>query len=327
MMLVIYGPTVTGKTNLAIKLAQKYNGELISADSRQVYKGLDIGTGKVNFESKTEKHQDYWIVDGVKVHGFDLLKPGKNFSAADFVKFASNLVRDIKKQGKFPIIVGGTGFYIKSYLYGFDTLGIPADLKLRKRLEKLSASHLYQKLLKINSRRAHRMNDSDRQNPRRLIRVIEILSSKSTIQSASPAKRSEPSNYPSTQNYLLIGLTAPNEYLYERADKWFKKRFNQGLIIEVDTLIRHGVSAHWLENLGLEYRWITRYVQGKISVEQTKKRLKGDIHEFIRRQKTFFNQFADIQLFDISKENWLKELEKTVSTWYNQQDGRIYSSS
>ena len=88
-------------------------------------------------------------------------------------------------------------------------------------------------------------------------------------------------------------------------------------------LIKQGISPDWLENLGLEYRWMTRYIQGKISLEEAKKRLQGDIHELIRRQKTFLNQFADIKLFDISKENWLKELEKTVSTWYNQQDGRI----
>ena len=314
MMLALYGPTVTGKTDLAIKLAQKYKGELISADSRQVYKGLDIGTGKVSFSSKVEKHDGYWIVDQVKIHGFDLLKPGKNFSAADFVKFASTTMIRIIEVNKLPIVVGGTGFYIKSYLYGIDTLGIPADLKLRQKLEELSVSHLYQKLLKIDPHRTRLMNDSDRQNPRRLIRAIEVLSSKSTIQ---------PSNYPTIQNYLLIGLTAPNEYLYKRADKWLKIRLNHGLIKEVDKLIKQGISPDWLENLGLEYRWMTRYIQGKISLEEAKKRLQGDIHELIRRQKTFLNQFADIKLFDISKENWLKELEKTVSTWYNQQDGRI----
>ena len=313
-MLVLYGPTVTGQTDLAIKLAQKYNGELISADSRQVYKGLDIGTGKVGFNSNVEKHDDYWIVDGVKINGFDLIGSGENFSVADFVKFASTTMIRIIEVNKLPIVVGGTGFYIKSYLYGIDTLGIPADLKLRQKLEELSVSHLYQKLLKIDPHRTRLMNDSDRQNPRRLIRAIEVLSSKSTIQ---------PSNYPTIQNYLLIGLTAPNEYLYKRADKWLKIRLNHGLIKEVDKLIKQGISPDWLENLGLEYRWMTRYIQGKISLEEAKKRLQGDIHELIRRQKTFFNQFADIKLFDISKENWLKELEKTVSTWYNQQDGRI----
>ena len=220
-MLVLYGPTVTGKTDLAIKLAQKYKGQLISADSRQVYKGLDIGTGKVGFNSNVEKHDDYWIVDGVKINGFDLIGSGENFSVADFVKFASTTMIRIIEVNKLPIVVGGTGFYIKSYLYGIDTLGIPADLKLRQKLEELSVSHLYQKLLKIDPHRTRLMNDSDRQNPRRLIRAIEVLSSKSTIQ---------PSNYQTIQNYLLLGLTVPNGYLYQKADDWLETRLNRGLV-------------------------------------------------------------------------------------------------
>jgi len=313
MMLALYGPTVTGKTNLAIKLAQKYKGELISADSRQVYKGLDIGTGKVNFESKTEKHQDYWIVDGVKINGFDLIGPGENFSVADFVKFASTTMIRITEVNKLPIVVGGTGFYIKSLIEGFGTLGIPANRKLREKLERLSVKELQIRLSEIDQEKIKVMNKSDRSNPRRLVRAIEVASSHLTTQP----------NYPTTQNYLLLGLTVPNEYLYQKADDWLETRLNRGLVEEVGKLIKQGISPDWLENLGLEYRWITRYIQVKISLEEAKKRLQGDIHKFIRRQKTFFNQFADIKLFDISKENWLKELEKTVSTWYNQQDGRI----
>ena len=316
-MLVLYGPTVTGKTDLAIKLAQKYNGELISADSRQVYKGLDIGTGKVSFVSRVEKHGEYWIVDGVKIQGFDLVYPGEQFNVADFIKFASSSIVQTIELSKLPIVVGGTGFYIKSLIEGFGTIGIPANRKLREKLERLSVKELQIRLSEIDQEKIKVMNKSDRSNPRRLIRAIEVASSHLTTQP----------NYPTTQNYLLIGLSAPNEYLYQRADNWLETRLNRGLVKEVDGLIKKGVSSEWLENLGLEYRWMTRCIQGKISLEEAKKRLQGDIHEFIRRQKTFFNQFADIKLFDISKENWLKELEKTVSTWYNQQDGRIYSSS
>src|SRR4030042_2644181 len=121
MMLVIYGPTVTGKTNLAIELAKNFNGELISADSRQVYRNLDTGTGKVSFQSQVEKHKGYWIVDGVKINGFDLITPGKRFSAADFVKFSSTKIVQIIRAKKLPMIVGGTGFYIKVLLEGIDT--------------------------------------------------------------------------------------------------------------------------------------------------------------------------------------------------------------
>ena len=146
MMLVLYGPTVTGKTNLALQLARKYQGELISADSRQVYKNLDIGTGKIDFESKIEKHDGYWIVDGIRVNGFDLVNPGKQFTAADFVKFASTALIRISEVGKQSIVVGGTGFYIKALIDGIGSMGIPADQKLRSKLEKLSPADLFKKL-------------------------------------------------------------------------------------------------------------------------------------------------------------------------------------
>ena len=171
-MLVIFGPTATGKTDLAIRLARKFNGELISADSRQVYKNLDIGTGKVSFSSNVEKHEGYWIVDGVKIHGFDLIEPGQNFSASDFIKFAKTTMIQIIKTGKLPIIVGGTGFYINALIGGLDSVGIAPNPNLRSQLEKLSTATLFQKLAKINPSRANSMNESDRANPRRLTRPI-----------------------------------------------------------------------------------------------------------------------------------------------------------
>src|SRR3990167_9715275 len=116
MMLAIYGPTATGKTDLGITLAKKFNGEIISADSRQIYSGLDIGTGKVNFKSKVEKQKGYWIVDQVKINGFDLAEPGDNFSVADFLEFANDTMIRITGTNKLPIFVGGTGFYIKALI-------------------------------------------------------------------------------------------------------------------------------------------------------------------------------------------------------------------
>ena len=156
MMLVIYGPTASGKTDLAIKIAKKFNGELISADSRQIYEGLDIGTGKVSFSSKIEKRKGYWIVDGVKIHGFDLIEPPgyepgsrkvaskhepgsryETFSASDFIKFARTTMIHIIGVGKLPIIVGGTGFYIKALIEGLDSDGVAPEQNLRSQLEKL----------------------------------------------------------------------------------------------------------------------------------------------------------------------------------------------
>lgn len=312
MMLVLYGPTTTGKTNLAIKLAKKYNGELISADSRQVYKWLDIGTGKVSQTSVVKKHNDYWIVDGIKINGFDLNKPGSRFTVADFISFSKAAISKIEVSQKMPIIVGGTGFYIQALIQGIGTLGIASDPKLRKELEKYDASKLYKILLTTNTSRAKSMNQSDKQNPRRLVRAIEI---------AKSGKNILKEQYQNHYDYLIIGLTAPNRFLFKRADKWLDGRLAIGLIEEVDNLIKQGVSPDWLTNLGLEYKWITQTVLGRIPQGDTVKKLKGDIHDLIRRQKTYFRQFPDIQTFDISKKNWMEELEKYVHNWYTQKNG------
>ena len=307
-MLVIYGPTATGKTDLALDLAKKFNGELISVDSRQGYKGLDIGTGKINFDATVKRHPGHWHLDGVKINGFDLVSPPTRFSVADFLQYTTASLFRIREAKRLPIVVGGTGFYIKALLNGIDTIGIEPNQKLRSQLEKLSLSVLYQKLQKIDSKKALFLNQSDRHNPRRLIRAIEIALSKKSIQQ---------SNYPTIQgDYLLIGLTASNDFLYKRADLWLEKRLKKGLIDEVRHLLENDVSEKWLDNLGLEYRWITRLVLSRISKEEAVERLIGDIHSFIRRQKTWFSKFSNINLFDISNPKWRSALEKTVSLWY-----------
>jgi len=310
-LLVIYGPTATGKTDLAIKLAKKFSGELISADSRQVYQGLDIGSGKVSFESKVEKHKGYWVVDGIKIHGFDLVKPGIQFTVADFLKYTNNSIVQTIKLKKLPIIVGGTGFYIKALIDGIGSIGIPQDPALRRQLEGLSVDQLYQKLLEIDQKRAKDMNESDRTNPRRLIRAIEIAIYKKYH--ASSIKHQGNTKY-SIQNtkYLLIGLTAPNSYLYSHCDKWLQTRLKHGMVEEVKNLLDKRVDSIWLDNLGLEYRWLTKYLLEKIDYNYAIERLKGDIHSFIRRQKTWFKKFPQIQLFDISKPDWRQKLEKKL---------------
>ena len=317
MMLVIYGPTATGKTTLAIELAQKYNGELISADSRQVYRGLDIGTGKVSFTSKIGKHQGFWIVDDVKIHGFDLVNPGQRFSVADFLTFANSSIVQTIKLNKLPIIVGGTGFYIKALINGIGSIGIPLNPKLRQQLEKLSTTDLYQKLLEINPKRAQSMNDSDRKNPRRLIRAIEIATYNKKLKTRNLKRKIIHYQLPTT-NYQLVGLTAPNFYLYNRSDKWLEERLSHGMVDEVKNLLDQKVKPQWLDYLGLEYRWLTRYLLGQITKEEAINRLRGDIHSFIRRQKTWFRQFPNIYLFDISKPSWRQKLEKIVSLCYTQ---------
>jgi len=301
-LLVIYGPTVTGKTSLAINLAKKYNGEIISADSRQVYKGLDIGSGKVSFASKVEKYKQYWIVDGVKIYGFDLTSPGRQFTVADFIKFASDSVFRISKSKKLPILVGGSGFYIKSFLYGLESIGVAKDEKFRKALSQLSANDLYKKLWEINPQKTKSLNQSDRKNPRRLIRAIEIAVS----------KKKKTNHFPFFNNhYLMIGLTAPNDFLFKKADIWLEERLEKGLVKEVRNL-RETEKSEWLISLGLEYKWTTLFLEEKLKKQDAIGRLKGDIHSFIRRQKTWFKQFEGIKMYDISQYYSQNRIEKVV---------------
>ena len=347
-IIVIYGPTATGKTDLALNLAHKFNGELISADSRQVYKGLDIGTGKVSLSSKVEKHEGCWIVDGIKIHGFDLAEPEyepgsrgvlskhkpasykvpswhepglrpQTFSIADFITFASTSMIRIIEVEKLPIIVGGTGFYIKSLIEPIGSLGVPSNTRLRKSLAKFSAQQLYKKLEKMSPDKANSMNESDSKNPRRLIRAIEIATVSTSTPDVCKESAMSTSGVENLRDYFLIGLTAPNSLLYQRADAWLQKRLDNGLIEEVESLIKSGVNVSWLENLGLEYRWITRFLNGQLQKEKAIERLKGDIHDFIRRQKTYFSKFEKIikvNYFDISQKDWQQKLKKTVNHWY-----------
>src|SRR3989344_4678270 len=170
-LLIICGPTATGKTKLAANLSKKFSGKIISADSRQVYKGMDIVTGK-----DRPKEVSIW--------GYDIIRPNEEFSVAHFVNLAGKEITRVDKQGKLPIIVGGTGFWLKSLLNPPATINIIPDWQLREKLEKFSATELLERLKKIDPKRAASMNQSDRNNPRRLMRAIEVAFHPELIKSA-----------------------------------------------------------------------------------------------------------------------------------------------
>lgn len=301
--LIIYGPTATGKTALALNFAKKFNGELISSDSRQVYKNLDIGTGKVTPSNKIVKHSKYWEVDGIKVNGFDLANPGEPFNVANYITYALTQVERIKKQEKLPIVVGGSAFYIKALIDGIDTFGVKTDSALREQLGKLSREELYAKLLSFDKTKAVSMNQSDKLNPRRLIRAIEVaLNAKSTIAG----------NKSHLKNYMIFGLTASNDYIYKKSDAWLIERLENGLLEEIETLLKSGLNEKWLKNLGLEYRWLTLYLKKEVSYQEAIDRLKGDTHNFIRRQKSWFKQFPKIKIYNVESEGYLEQIEADI---------------
>jgi len=227
-LLVILGPTSTGKTDLAIELAKKFNGELISCDSRQVYVGLDIGTGKypnlnIKYQkSKIKKRKGYWVIDGILIHMYDLVSPKRQYTVADYVKDTEGVIRDIVKRGKLPILVGGTGLYERAIVDGLSSLKIPADKKLRNKLIKLSREQLQRKLEKIDQEKWEGMNNSDKNNQRRLIRAIELA-----ISTHKGGLSTYPTDVGLIQDVLKVGLTASRDILFEninqRVYKWIEK--------------------------------------------------------------------------------------------------------
>jgi len=308
--LVILGSTSTGKTDLALVLAKKFNGELVSCDSRQVYKGLDIGTGKMPGEKVTiTKGEGFWEMDGIKVWIYDIADPKIQYTVYDYVKVANEVIEDILKRGKLPIVVGGTGFYLKALLDGLPSLAVPIDQELRKKLEKFSLRHLQQKLQEISPEKWKKMNDSDRQNPRRLIRAIEIiLNQNNTLKFKKKAF-----------NCLKIGLTTSRQILYQRIDEWVIGRIKQGMIDEARSLQKGELSYKRMHDLGLEYGVLADYLEGKIkSEEELIKILQGKIHGYARRQATWFKKEKNIFWFDITDKEFPDKLENEVAKWYYQ---------
>lgn len=308
-VLIILGPTSTGKTDLALKLAKKFNGELVSCDSRQVYRGLDIGTGKLpNKKSKLIKQDGRWIINGINVWMYDIASPKRQYNVSRFVKNAEKIIKKILKKGKLPIIVGGSGLYIKALLEGLSNLSVLVNLDLRKKLEKLSKADLQINLKKISPEKWESLNYSDRQNPRRLIRAIELVGVKPST--------------PKMQSFyaLKIGLTTAREILYRRADERVISRIKQGMINEAKNLRDNGLKLDRMKQLGLEYRVLADYLKGEINKNELIKTLQGKIHDFARRQITWFKKEKDVIWFDITAKDFPVNVEKEVAKWYHQAD-------
>lgn len=310
-LLIILGPNSIGKTDLALDLAKDFNGELISCDSRQVYKGLDLGTGKLPGQAVTvEKGKGYWILNGVKVWMYDVVGPKRQFDVSKYISKAKKVLDKIGSEGKLPIIVGGTGLYLKGLLYGFSNLGIPMDKKLRKNLEKLKLDELQKKLQKLFPERWKIMNNSDRQNSRRLIRAIELNINKRKI----PKQIIKVKKY----NILKIGLTTSREILYERINERIEKRIKMGMIEEAKSLYERGLTLKRMRQLGLEYGVLADFLENKVTKDQLIKTLQGKIHAYARRQETWFKKERNVNWFDITDKDYMIKVENLVIEWYHQ---------
>jgi len=309
-ILVICGPTATGKTSLGINLAKMFNGEIVSADSRQVYKGMDIGTGKDIENGKwimDNGKSGHWEVEGIPVWLLDVVTPTQEFSVAQYVELAQKIIEDIWQREKLPIIVGGTGFYIKGLTDGIETLGVEPNWELRNRLEKFSVQKLFEILARLDSSKAASMNASDRKNPRRLIRAIEIAN----------AKTQKPAKTQKNFDTLLIGLKAPYQQLYQRIDERVDKQVKMGAEEEVKKLIKKGYQWDLPAMSAMGYGVWRPYFEGKETLGEVIKRWKFDEHSYARRQMTWFKRDKRVHWFDIVEKSWEKRVEDLVKSWYN----------
>ena len=272
-IVVIIGPTSSGKSDLAVRIAKRFKGEVISADSRQVYKWMDIGTGKV-----TKKE-----MKGVPHHLLDVVSPKETFTVARYKKLAEKAIQEITAKNKLPIICGGTGFYIDSLLYNWKIPMVPPQLELRKSLTKKSAAELFKMLSGLDPERAKTI---DIQNKIRLVRALEIV-----MTTGSPTPKFQLfDNKNSDYDFLKIGIKTPEEELKKRINKRLMKRLKQGMIKEVERLHKQGVSWERLDSFGLEYRYISRYLQGLINYKKLVETVEKENRRYAKRQMTWFKR-------------------------------------
>lgn len=269
ILIVILGPTASGKSELAIRLAKKFNGEIISADSRQVYKGMDIGTAKV-----TKKE-----MQGIPHYLLDVVSPRKRFTVAQYRKLALGAMEKIFKKGRVPILCGGTGFYIQAIVDGIVIPEVPPNWKLRKKLEKKSARELYEILKKIDPKRAKTI---EKENPRRLIRAIEIAKKLGKV----PPFKKNPLPYP----VLMIGIKKKKEELDSLIEKRFFNWLKRGFIEEVKKMKKSGLSWKRIEEFGMHYRGVAQYLQKKIDYQEMVKKSIQEIKKYARRQMAWFKK-------------------------------------
>ncbi|MFA5933941.1 MAG: tRNA (adenosine(37)-N6)-dimethylallyltransferase MiaA [Candidatus Paceibacterota bacterium] len=291
-LIVVLGQTATGKSALAVELAKKFNGEVVSADSRQVYKRLNLGTGKV-----TKKE-----MKGVPHYLLDVASPKSMFTVTRFKKLADKAIKDIARCSKTPILCGGTGFYIEAVVKNIVLPEVKPDVELRKKLDEKSTEQLFTILKKLDPERAKNI---DAKNPRRLIRAIEIASSLGNV----PHLEAQP---PSEYEILEIGTTLPDEILKSKIKKRLLERIKRGMIKEAERLHGEGLSWKRMRGLGLEYRFLADHCENKITKEEMVELLNIAIWQYAKRQKTWFKRDPQIIWINPTKKSEVKIIEKRV---------------
>lgn len=275
-VIAVVGPTASGKTSLSIEIAKQYKGEVISADSRQVYRGMDLGTGKVTADE----------MDGVPHHLLDVADPTSVYTAADFERDATAATTDILSRNHLPIFAGGTFFYLDILRGKMSPAPVEPNPTLRQQLEQSTDAELLTKLQTSDPTRAANI---DPHNRRRLIRSLEIIDALGAVPEPQPTE--------SIYDWLIIGINIDPEALRQNIHVRLQQRFDAGMVEEVAHLHDNGLSYERMEELGLEYRYIGRYLQGELSYEEMCTTLETKIAQFAKRQRTWLRRDTAIQWF------------------------------
>ncbi len=295
--LAVMGPTASGKSSLAIALARRLEGEVVSADSRQVYRGMDIGTGKVSrdqlpasdFQLSTHNPSSRepvnvatpYLSNGITHHLLDLADPRDDYNVTDFQRDAGAAIADIERRGKTPILCGGTGFWIQALVEEQRFPNIPPDRALRATLTTLDTGALFEKLAALDPARARTV---DRHNPIRLIRAIEVASALGSV----PPLESHPEK---REAWFLVALDPGPEQVDERIERRLDERLARSLVEEVAALHQQGLDWGRLESFGLEYYWLARFLQNDFPLAEARMGLLKDIRAYARRQRTWLRRW------------------------------------
>jgi len=302
-LIVILGPTASGKTDWGLKLAKKFNGEIISADSRQVYKKMNIGTAKIPGEWRRNGLRKTYYVEDIPHHLIDFLDPGKSFAVSDFRDHAIKYIKMTHKEGRIPLIVGGTGLFIHSVVDNLEIPRVPPNKQLRKSLEDKSNEELMKLLKTLDPKSAGTV---DPKNTRRIIRALEVC-----ILSGVPFSEQQIKGDP-IFDVLQIGIKVSREILYERIDKRIEEMIKLGLLEEVKNLLKQKYDWSLPSMSGIGYRQFRGYLAGEFDLEKVIELFKRDTRRYAKRQITWFKRDPRIK--------WCheyKEAEKLVNDFLN----------
>ncbi|QSX09632.1 tRNA (adenosine(37)-N6)-dimethylallyltransferase MiaA [Alkalibacter rhizosphaerae] len=286
-MLIIVGPTASGKTGLSVELAKQRNGEIVSADSMQIYRHMDIGTAKPSMEER----------QGIVHHLMDVVEPWESFTVAQYRRLAVEAIDDIASRGKLPIVVGGTGLYVNSLIRGWSFSNTPPSETVRKEIqtfyEEKGRDRLYEELSKVDPESAEKIHPN---NIKRVIRALEVFLETGKKKSLSDAQSTD---LPIPFDHTLVGLTMGRDRLYRRIEERIDIMIQQGLLQEVRQLVEMGADRNWQSMQGLGYKEILAYLDGESTWDEALYLLKRDTRRYAKRQWTWFRRLEEIHWIDM----------------------------